>query len=57
MKTKQRTHDFMWNGDPPDYENRRYCQCGLVETHTSHQVPPRTHDDIATEARILGEHE
>ena len=55
MKAAVRTHQFIWNGDPPDYKDRRYCTCERVDEHSVHDVPERSPDEIETEARILGE--
>ena len=58
MKTTEAsTHTFVWDGVAPDYFDNRWCTCRRVERNPMHKVPDRNPDEIATEARILGEHE
>ena len=51
------THPFIWDGVEPDYFGNRWCTCRRVERNPLHRVPERSPEEIATEARILGEHE
>lgn len=41
MKSRLRTHAFVWDPDmPDDRDGRKYCLCGLREDNKVHDLPP-----------------
>lgn len=57
MTAGVKTHQFLWNGDPADHKDCRYCTCGLPKTNASHDVPDQTPEAAELDARTLGEHQ
>lgn len=53
--TKLSVHVFTYDGNAPDFNGKRYCVCGLIETHPRHEVPLISEDQLEMEARRLGE--
>ncbi|GAA1026876.1 hypothetical protein GCM10009557_06150 [Virgisporangium ochraceum] len=51
-RTRAKTHLYVRDPNVPGF-----CTCGLIRKHVSHEVPPVSGEQLADEARRLGERE
>lgn len=54
MTEPLRTHPFHHSGQW-DWRGRALCECGSIKGASIHQVPERTDEERAEEARRMGE--
>lgn len=56
MKTAAHPHPYREDDSiAPDWQGRRWCLCGRIETHPDHQLPEQDQDVTTAERRRVGE--